>query len=74
MAKYDIYGDGTVIEVSHRDFFILLTQFTEACFDLAQSYVVNHVSGLADFDHDEFKSNTERIQRQYKVAFNEVEE
>jgi hypothetical protein len=68
MAKYDIYGDGTIIDVSYQDFLGFLAQFTEACVSLAKSYIVNHASGLADFNNEYFKSNVERVNKKYLIA------
>lgn len=68
MAKIDVYGDGTIIDVSRQDFLIFLAQFTEVCFNLAESYICNHASGLADFKNEYFSQNMDRIRRQYLVA------
>lgn len=74
MKRYDIYGDGTIIDVSNREFLLLLVQFVEACFSFAKSYIVNHSSGLADFGNEYFKSYEERIQNQFTVAIQGIED
>ncbi len=71
---YDIFGNGTIIEVSDRDFLNLLTQWAENCYSLASSYIVNHVSCLADFNHVYFPESVQRVQQQYKVASEEIKD
>jgi len=68
MTKYDIYGDGTIIEVSNPVFLRLLAQLTEICYRLAESYIGNHASGLADFDNEYFKDNSDRVRKQFTIA------
>jgi hypothetical protein len=74
MKRYDIHGDGTIIEVSNREFLLLLVQFVEICCSLAKSYIVNHASGLADFGNEFFKSYEQRIQKQFTVAIQGIED
>jgi hypothetical protein len=74
MAKFDVFGDGVVSEVSYKDFLILLSRLAETCSILSRSYIVNHASGLADFDNEYFILNKEKIQKQFLVASEEIED
>jgi len=74
MKRYDIYGDGTMIDVSNREFLLLLAQFVETCFSFAKSFIVNHSSGLADFGDEYFRSYEERIQKQFTGVMQGIED
>ena len=74
MTKFDIYGDGTIIDVSYQEFLRFLAQLAETCFSLAKSYIVNHASGLADFDNEYFGPNMDRVHRQFLVASDGMED
>lgn len=74
MKLFDIEGNGNNIEVSDQVFKTLLNQFVENCFSLAKSYIVNHSSGLADFNHEIFGKDVGIIRKQYTVLINEIED
>ena len=74
MAKYDIYGDGTIIDISQKVFLQLLVIFINKSLGLAESYIGYHVSGLADFENEYLKTNVERMRRQYFIAVQGLED
>jgi hypothetical protein len=68
MVKYDIYGDGKIVELSEDEFYKFLVKFANICFSLAKSYIGDHSSGLADFANERYKSTLGRIQKQYEIG------
>ena len=74
MKKFDIEGNGKNIEVSDQVYKTLLNHFVENCYSLAKSYIVNHSSGLADFNHELFGKDIGIIRKQFTGFINEVED
>jgi len=74
MYGYDIFGDGTFIYVTRQEFIKLVSQFANDSLSFANSYIVNHASGLADFGNEYYKSYEERIWRQHEKVTQEIED
>jgi hypothetical protein len=64
MITFDM-GNGTVFEVPDEQFLNLLAVLAKGYADLAEQYIENHLSGLADFDGDYYSNSIAQIRLQF---------
>ncbi|MHC1783586.1 MAG: hypothetical protein AB9891_12675 [Anaerolineaceae bacterium] len=68
MVKYDLYGNGTIADLSPEEFLDMLNIFINLCADSINSYIVNHVSGLGDFGENSDRFEVNSLMNQFQIA------
>lgn len=74
MPRFDIDGKGTVIELSEYGFLLAIESLADSYYGLAEGYISNHASGLADFRGTHFKGFMALIQEQVKTIEPEIDD